>query len=291
LASPRDDILSGVRLSFGVVAIAAACGRPAVAPPEAASVMPGIVAHRGASAEAPENTLAAFRRAWELGAESCELDVRVTRDGHVVVIHDATTRRTSGGAAELAVADATLAELRAVDVGSWKHARYAGERIPTLAEALDATPPGRMLFVEIKTTAADAAVIVAAVLAADPRQREATLALQAYDPDALAAVAERLPGVEAYWTVDAPTDDDQRPRPYPADLVRTAAERRFHGLAVDQRGADDAFVAAVATAGLQLDVWTVNDAADIHTWRTRGARWIETDHPELGRIAEVPKKP
>lgn len=285
-----------VRLSLGLVAIAAACsnsksGGAPVKPTEAASVMPGIVAHRGASAEAPENTLAAFRRAWELGAESCELDVRVTRDGHVVVIHDDNTKRTSGGTADLVVADATLAQLRALDVGAWKGARYRGETIPTLAEALDATPPGRMLFVEIKTSAADADVIARTVLAADPRKRTATLALQAYDPDALAAVAERLPGVEAYWTVDAPTDERGQLLPYPTDLVRAAAERRFTGLAVDQRGADDRFVAAVAAAGLVLDVWTVNDAGGILAWREKGARWIETDHPELGRIPEARAKP
>ena len=274
--------------------IAAACGnggtaaRPAAAPAaeaeaEAASVMRGIVAHRGASAEAPENTLAALRRAWELGAESCEIDVRVTRDGHVVLIHDETTKRTSGGTTELPVAATTLAALRDVDVGAWKDARFAGEGIPTLAEAIAATPPGRMLFVEVKTGAADADVIAKAVLAADPRARGVTLALQAYDADALAAVAERLPGVEAYWTVDAPTDGDGRVLPYPAELVRVAAGRRFTGVAVDQRGADDAFVAAVAEAGLLLDVWTVNDAGGIQAWRHKGARWIETDHPELGR--------
>lgn len=273
-----------MRLSLGLVAIAAACATPPPAPtPEVASVNRGIVAHRGASAEAPENTLAALARAWQLGAESCEIDVRVTRDGHVVLVHDETMARTSGGASSLTVAAATLAELRAVDVGAWKDARYRGERIPTLGEALDATPPGRMLFVEVKTGAADAEVVARAVLAADPRRRGATLALQAYDADTLAAVAARLPGVEAYWTVDAPTAADGRPLPYPAELVRTAADQGFAGLAVDQRGADDAFVAAVAAAGLRLDVWTVNDAGAIQTWRRRGARWIETDHPELAR--------
>lgn len=284
-----------MRLSLGLVAIAAACGsgndgiagRPATrapAPsPEAAPVHRGIVAHRGASAEAPENTLAALARAWELGAESCEIDVRVTRDGHVVLVHDETMARTSGGTSSLAVAAATLAELRTVDVGAWKHARYRGERVPTLGEALDATPPGRMLFVEVKTGADDAAIVARAVLAADPRRRGATLALQAYDADTLAAVAARLPGVEAYWTVDAPTDADGRPLPYPAEVIRAAADRGFAGLAVDQRGADDAFVAAVAAAGLRLDVWTVNDAGGIQAWRRRGARWIETDHPELAR--------
>jgi glycerophosphoryl diester phosphodiesterase len=258
---------------------------------EAASVMHGIVAHRGASAEAPENTLASFKRAWELGAESSELDIRVTKDGKVVVIHDATTKRTSGGAADLVVAESTLVELRALDVGAWKDSRYKGERIPTLAEALDATPPGRMLFVEIKTTAADADIIAAAIKASDPRPRGAIVALQGYDADALAAVAARLPGVESYWDVDPPADDTGRPLPYPAGLARTAADRHFTGLALDQRGVDDAFVAAVAAAGLVLDVWTVNDADAIAAWRARGARWIETDHPELGRIPEEAKKP
>jgi glycerophosphoryl diester phosphodiesterase len=253
--------------------------------------LPRIIAHRGAPREAPENTLAAFRRAWELGAESCELDVRVTRDGHVVVIHDDNLKRTSGGASTLVVAASTLDELRTVDVGAWKDARYQGERIPTLAEALDATPPGRMLFVEIKTSAADADVIARAVLAADPRKRGAIVALQAYDPDALTAVAERLPGIESFWTVDAPTDERGKPLPYPADLVRDAAARHVTGLAVDRRGADDDFVAAVTQAGLVLDVWTVNDAGGILEWRQKGARWIETDHPELGRTPEQSAKP
>ncbi len=251
-------------------------------------VMPGIVAHRGASYEAPENTLAALRLAWSMGAESSEIDVRVTADRQVVLMHDDTTRRTTGGAADRTIATATLAELRALDVGSWKSERFRGERVPTLGEALDATPAGRMLFVEIKTGAADAEVIAAAILAADPRRRQADVALQAYDAEALAAVASRLPGVPAYWTVDPPSDGNGGARPYPAELARAAAERGFTGVAVDHRAADEPFVAAVAAAGLALDVWTVNDTAAIRAWRARGARWIETDHPGLATPAKEP---
>src|SRR5690242_159422 len=83
---------------------------------------PRIVAHRGASAEAPENTMSAFRRAWELGVECVELDVHVTRDGETVVIHDDTTERTGGR--DRAVAAQTLAELRELDVGGWKASRF-----------------------------------------------------------------------------------------------------------------------------------------------------------------------
>lgn len=259
--------------------VAAGCGRGSVpAPPDA--VLTGVVAHRGASREAPENTLAALTRAWAIGAESCEVDVRVTADGAVVLMHDATTARTGG--VDRPVTGQTLAELKALDVGAWLSSRYAGERIPTLGEALASVPRGRVLFVEVKTGAADADVIAAAITAADPAPRGASVALQAYDPDALAAVGARLPGVPTYWTVDPPEDGRGGRAPYGADVIAIAAARGFTGLAVDHRGADDRFVAAVAAAGLVLDVWTVDDPAAIAGWRAR-ARWVETNRPELAR--------
>ncbi len=259
--------------------LGAGCGHGAP-PASPGPLLTGVVAHRGASYDAPENTLAALDRAWALGAESCEIDVRVTADGAVVVIHDATTARTGG--VDRPVSGQTLAELQALDVGGWKGPGFAGQRVPTLAQALATVPRGRMLFVEIKTGAGDAAVIAAAIAAADPGARGAAVALQAYDPDALAAVAARLPGVPAYWTVDPPRDADDALVPYADDVIATATARRFAGLAVDVRGADDRFVAAVAAAGLVLDVWTVDDPAALAGWRTR-ARWVETNRPDLAR--------
>jgi glycerophosphoryl diester phosphodiesterase len=251
-----------------VAAIGLACSgraeRGATAP------LAGIVAHRGASFEAPENTLAALRRAWELGAESSEIDVRVSADGVPVLMHDETTARTTG--VDRAVRDQTLAELRGLDAGAWKGDAYRGEPVPTLEEALATVPAGRMLFVEIKTGAAEVEPIAAAILAADPRPRGGDVALQAYDPDALAAAARRLPGVPAYWTVDPP---------YTAALVDAALARGFHGLALDHRGVDDALAEAIAAAGLVLDVWTIDDPDTIAAWRRRGARWIETNRPDL----------
>ena len=103
-----------------------------------ASRLPIILGHRGASAEAPENTLAAFRLAVEQGADGVELDVWRCGSGEVVVHHDPDTART-GGVARL-VSSTPWAELRRLDVGSWKGERFAGERIPLLAEVLDALP-------------------------------------------------------------------------------------------------------------------------------------------------------
>lgn len=259
-----------------------ACSSPRPPSPPAEISRPRIVAHRGASHDAPENTLAAFRRAWELGAESVELDVRVTRDGAVVVIHDATTRRTAG--LDRPVAEQTLAELRTLDAGAWKSPAFAGERIPTLAEALALLPRGRTLFVEIKSEAATVPAIAKAILAADPRPRGGQLALQGYEAATLAAAAAALPGVPAYWTVDPPVDDQRKPLPYPRSFVDEVQRHGFPGVALDYRGLDDELLAALRAAGIIVDVWTINDAAQLEAWLARDVRWIETDRPDLAPV-------
>ena len=109
---------------------------------------PVIVAHRGASRVAPENTLAAFRQAIREGADAIELDVRLSCDGEVVVIHDARLERTTNGHGK--VKDATLGELKKLSAGSWFHQKYAGEGIPTLNEVFQLTKNRIGINVEIK---------------------------------------------------------------------------------------------------------------------------------------------
>src|SRR6188508_1008743 len=107
-----------------------------------------IIAHRGGAHEAPENTLAAFKLGFEQKADAGELDVYLTKDGKAVVIHDKNTKRTAG--ADKPVVEQTLEELRALDAGSFKGAQWKGEKIPTLAEALETIPDDRRMFIEIK---------------------------------------------------------------------------------------------------------------------------------------------
>lgn len=110
--------------------------------------IPKLIAHRGASANAPENTLAAFRMAWKEGADGIEGDFHLTADGEVVCIHDDKTKRTANG--NLPVKTSTLEQLRALDYGSWKDPKFSGERIPLLSEVLDELQPGKWFFLEIK---------------------------------------------------------------------------------------------------------------------------------------------
>jgi len=112
-----------------------------------------VIAHRGASSSAPENTRAAFDRALALGARHIELDVHATADGHVVVIHDAVVDRTTDGTG--AVSSYTLAGLKSLDAGSWFGAAFAGECIPTLEEVLARYGGRAHLHIEIKGNAPD----------------------------------------------------------------------------------------------------------------------------------------
>ncbi|MBQ7376514.1 MAG: glycerophosphodiester phosphodiesterase [Clostridia bacterium] len=109
-----------------------------------------VAAHRGWSEKYPENTMIAYRAAAELGVDQIEIDVRVTKDGELVIIHDATVDRTTNGTGK--VEDLTLAELLELDAGSWKGAEFAGQRIPTFAEFLEfaVTLPEMTYDIELK---------------------------------------------------------------------------------------------------------------------------------------------
>ena len=110
--------------------------------------LPLIIAHRGDLSTAPENTLTAFQRAWDAGADGVELDVHVTRDGQLVVFHDRTLERTSNGRGP--IDSCTLAEIRSLDVGSWFGPTFRGETAPTLDEVLESLPHDYLINVEMK---------------------------------------------------------------------------------------------------------------------------------------------
>lgn len=116
--------------------------------PQKLPINTAVIAHRGASGYAPENTLAAIRLALEQQADMIEIDVFLSKDGHVVVMHDASVNRTTNGKGK--IADLTLTQLKKLDAGSWFDARFADEPVPTLAEVLAAVDGKAQLLIEIK---------------------------------------------------------------------------------------------------------------------------------------------
>lgn len=245
---------------------------------------PEIVAHRGSSFEAPENTLAALRLGFAEGADAGECDIRLTCDGHAVLLHDATTRRIAGGV-ELAVAISTLAELRALDVGAWKGPRWAGEKVPTLAEALAVVPPGRRLLVEIKCGVEILPAVEAAITAsgASSSHPSAAVLLMSFDRAVTAEAKRRFPAVEV-WQIT----EWRRGLAF-ADLIAEARAVGLDGLDLDKKfPLEAATVAQVHAAGLKLGVWTVDDPALVRRLAAAGVDAITTNRPGWlrARLAE-----
>lgn len=154
-----------------------------------AQEMPKFIAHRGASAEAPENTMSAFKLAWEQGADGIEADFFLSKDGQVVCIHDKETKRT--GSKNLVVGQSTLAELRALEYGSWKNPKFKGEPLPLLTEILDALPKDKWFFIEIKDNQRIVQPI-ADILAAKKPNKERVV-LISFDDEVIKKCHEILP--------------------------------------------------------------------------------------------------
>jgi len=230
-----------------------------------------IIAHRGASYLAPENTLASVKLAWEQGADAVEVDVHLTRDHGIVVIHDPTTGRTAGTDLEVAATDASA--LRSLDVGSLKGPQFRGERIPLLEEVLDTVPAGGRLFLEIKCGPEILPILHETLIRSGKR---AQVVLIGFDLATMKAAKESFPDVPAYWLCDKTL---WRPSRYV--LAATAKAHGLDGLNVHWSGITWGFARAVRRAGLKLFAWTVDDPADAARLRTLGIDGITTNRPDL----------
>ncbi len=249
-------------------------------------------AHRGASASAPENTLAAFDAAVSAGADALELDVRMTKDRQIAVIHDELVNRTTDGAG--AVRGMTLAELRALDAGHrFGGYRDAGLTIPTLEETLRRYPD-TFVNVEIKGGESDAAEGVLADIAGAGARAESRVLVVSEDGGVIGRFRELSEGriatgasqreVAAFflasklrvaWALDPAYDSLQIPPEY-------------KGLAI----ATPRFIAAAHSRSIVVDVWTINEAREMERLLDLGADGIMTDRPEtlseiLARRAEA----
>ncbi|MEQ8848629.1 glycerophosphodiester phosphodiesterase [Botrimarina sp.] len=236
-----------------------------------------LIAHRGASHDAPENTLAAFSLAWEQGADGVEGDFHLTADGHIVCLHDKDTERTAGE--KLVVADSTLAELRRLEYGGWKGQRWRGEPIPTLGEVIATVPPGKLFFIEIKC--GPEIVGPLADCLAESGLADEQLSIISFDRDVIAACRERLPGLATQWLTGW-REEAGRWTPDAASVINTLRGCGADGLGCNAkpRVFDAEFVAALADAGYpRFGVWTVDDPPTARHYQRLGAAAITTNRP------------
>ena len=227
------------------------------------------IAHRGASGRFPENTLRAFAAAIEAGADMCELDVRLTADGAIAVIHDDTVERTTDGRG--AVNSFMLKDLKRLDAGAKFGAKYSGERIPTLDEALDLAAGRCGLNIELK--AAGVELSVCELIQA--RGAAAWTLLSSFDWDALARVRHIAPEIRVGLLSSR----------WPARLLGAATEMKAD--AINPRFdmvTEDLCVAAHKRA-INVYAWTVDDPAAMRRLIAYGVDGIMTNYPE--RLARV----
>ncbi len=217
------------------------------------------ISHRGESFLAPENTMASFNLGWKLGDDADETDIHLTKDGQVIICHDADTKRTTN--AKRVIKDSTLAELRALDAGSWKDLKFAAEKLPTLAEALASIPDGKRFFVEIKSGIDVVPEMVKLVQSSGKKPEQ--IALISFHADALAAAKKALPACQCYFLSGFKQDQQAREwSPRIEELIKVAKENKFDGLDLQAKPPFDAdAVKKIKEAGLQAYVWTIDDPA------------------------------
>lgn len=231
-----------------------------------------LIAHRGASGYAPENTKAAFALALRMGASSLELDVQQTKDGRLVVIHDLDLKRVGG--VSKPVRSMTFEEISRVDVGGWFDPRFRGERVPLLEEVLDLAErraPGRVeLQIEIKNGRRPHRGIEARVLGALDSRPEwrGRVVLSSFDHKVL----RRVRAVDAKMRLGYLVGTARR-----APALRETLRFGCESVHLSLRRVDPKWVEAVHAAGRRIFVYTVNSAEDCRVMRAIGVDAVFTN--------------
>lgn len=181
---------------------------PSQEPPDAPCMPPVLFGHRGTILHAPENTLPAFTWAIEQGGDGIEIDIRLSADGELVAMHDARTGRTTDDAEDREIAELTLAQIRELDAGAWFDPAYAGTRVPTLREVVEAFPdPDVLLLLDMKGPGIGPATLEA-IRELDIAERSL---LSAFDEALLAQVHAELPDVPIVYFLDRMAEVERAP--------------------------------------------------------------------------------
>jgi glycerophosphoryl diester phosphodiesterase len=241
-----------------------------------------IIAHRGASHDAPENTLAAVKLAWQQQTDAVEVDVYLSADRQIVVVHDKTLKRYGGP--DKPIADTTYAELQKHEVGSWKDDKWRGEPIPLLSEILKTIPQGKRLFIEIKCGVEIMPHLVKVLQAANlPPERTAIIC---FSEDVIAAAARQLPELKRYWLASLKADKvTGKIGPSLKKLISTAKTIDSDGLDLGGKleVIDENYVSKLNRESLPLYIWTINSPEDAARFSKLGVKGITTDRPALLR--------
>jgi glycerophosphoryl diester phosphodiesterase len=234
-----------------------------------------IVGHRGAAYLAPENTLQSIKMAYELGADAAEIDVHLTSDGRIVVIHDPNTARTAGD--DLEVSKSKAADLRRLDVGALKDARYKGATIPFLDEVLAIVPEGRKLLVEVKC---GVEIVPRLIEILERSGKIGRVIVISFQFDVVAEVKRRRPNLPVLWLVTSDKDKKSGSyRSYDPAIIARAKGANLSGLGLRHDGLAEDFAQKAQKAGLLLFSWTVDQPDEARRLQALGIDALITNRP------------
>lgn len=240
--------------------------------------VPLIIAHRGAATLAPENTLAAFRKAMEMKADALELDVRQTKDGHLVIMHDASVERTTNGKGK--VSNTTLEELRQLDAGSSFDASFARETIPTFEEVLAILDSSTLLIAELKEGSDDASSETKMVDIIKRSGKQRQVILKSFDKNVLTRFKNLAPHIPRLFVYAFHI-------PWLSLIVGTSLTA---GSVFDIDAEylqphwyllSESFVKAAHERGFKIVTWGVNDEGTMRKAIEYGVDGIETSQPDV----------
>lgn len=240
--------------------------------------IPLIIAHRGESYDAPENTLASVNLAWERGADAVEIDIRLSKDNQVVVFHDKTTRRI-GGRNEL-VKNQTLQELKNLDAGLWKSEKFKNERIPSLKEVLETVLVNKKLIIEIKSSKKIIPFLIHDLKTSNLENSQ--IEIISFKYDVLKELKTKLPKITMFYLADLDYSWMTKVFSPPVEkLIEMVEQAKLNGLNVwAGKLLTEKFICTVKWKKLLLYVWTVNDLDYAKNLAELGIDGITTDRAE-----------
>jgi glycerophosphoryl diester phosphodiesterase len=218
-----------------------------------------IVAHRGASYDAPENTVASMKLAFEQGADGVEADFYLTSDGHIICCHDKDTERTAG--VKHVIVETPLEVLRKLDVGSWKNEKYRGEKMPTFAEIAGTIPSDKKFIIELKVGPEIVAPLKEALAKTDLEDEQ--ILIICFNEKTVAECKKVLPNLKCHWLTGYKKDEKTGEfKPSLAEVVATLERSHADGLGSqgEMQHVDAEFLEDLCDEGhCEFHVWTIDD--------------------------------
>lgn len=235
-----------------------------------------IIAHRGASHDAPENTLASVKLGWEQGSDAVEIDLWLSADGKLVVFHDADTKRFAEPVGK--IKSMNLAEIQELDVGAFKGAQFMGERVPSLESILVTVPSGKRIVLELKDGPEILPEFVRVLKASALKPEQ--MCVISFKEDTLRGSKLALPDVPHYFLKGYKADAKTGELPKLEPLLKLCREAKFEGLNLHFDWPVTAeFTAEVKAQNLKLLIWTVDDPAVARKLVKAGVDAITTNRP------------